>query len=233
MTSRERVRKVLNHQLPDRIPNGLGGCETVGLHLIAYDELQKLLGVKPRPPKLDTFMTNAVFEEPVIRAMDGDIILLASPNMCGSQLRGDVEHQWKEQRLWGRTFSVSVREQFRENSDGTIAWVTRGNAICPEGMFYFDYKDATDLLADFGVPDPDTYHPRDTLSEELLRHLGISRGDTLAIGDSTNDRPMFAAAGHTACMGEGMEELKREAEFITAGVMDDGIEKALKHFGLI
>ena len=69
--------------------------------------------------------------------------------------------------------------------------------------------------------------------EELLRHLGISRGDTLAIGDSTNDLPMFAAAGHTACMGEGMEELKREAEFITAGVMDDGIEKALKHFGLI
>ena len=69
--------------------------------------------------------------------------------------------------------------------------------------------------------------------EELLRHLGVSREDTLAIGDSTNDLPMFAAAGHTACMGEGMEALKQEAEFITANVMDDGIEKALKHFGLI
>ena len=45
MISRERVRKVLTHQIPDRIPNGLGGCETVGLHMIAYDELQKLLGV--------------------------------------------------------------------------------------------------------------------------------------------------------------------------------------------
>ncbi len=69
--------------------------------------------------------------------------------------------------------------------------------------------------------------------EELLRHLGVSREDTLAIGDSTNDLPMFRAAGHTACMGGGMEELKREAEFITATVMEDGIEKALKHFGLI
>ncbi len=69
--------------------------------------------------------------------------------------------------------------------------------------------------------------------EILLAHLGISREDTLAIGDSTNDIPMFEAAGHTACMGGGMEELKSRAEFITASVLEDGIEKALKHFKLI
>mgnify|MGYP003290990694 CR=1 FL=1 len=126
MTSRERVREVLNHRIPDRVPNGLGGCETVGLHLLAYDRLQRMLGVEAKPPRLDTFMTNAVFEEPVIRAMDGDIILLASPNMCGSQLRGDVADQWKEQKLWGKTFSVSLREHFRENSDGSTTWVSRG-----------------------------------------------------------------------------------------------------------
>ena len=28
MNSRERVRAVLAHKIPDRIPNGLGGCET-------------------------------------------------------------------------------------------------------------------------------------------------------------------------------------------------------------
>lgn len=67
----------------------------------------------------------------------------------------------------------------------------------------------------------------------LLEHLGCAREDTLAIGDSTNDLPMFSLAGHTVCMGGGMEELKREAEFVTASVLDDGIEKALKHFGLI
>lgn len=61
MTSRERVRNVLNHRLPDRVPNGLGGCETVGLHMLAYDNLQTVLGVERKPPRLDTFMTNAVF----------------------------------------------------------------------------------------------------------------------------------------------------------------------------
>ena len=68
---------------------------------------------------------------------------------------------------------------------------------------------------------------------ELLDVLGLSAEDTLAIGDSTNDTAMFTVAKHTVCMGDGMEELKREAEFVTANVMDDGIEKALKHFGLL
>lgn len=67
----------------------------------------------------------------------------------------------------------------------------------------------------------------------LLDALDCPREQTLAIGDSTNDLPMFAGAGHTVCMGGGMEELKRQAEFVTASVLDDGIEKALKHYGLI
>ena len=69
--------------------------------------------------------------------------------------------------------------------------------------------------------------------EALLHHLGAAKKDTVAIGDSTNDLPMFAVAGHTVCLGGGMEELKAEAEFITDTVMNDGIEKALQHFGLI
>jgi len=67
----------------------------------------------------------------------------------------------------------------------------------------------------------------------LLEHLGISREDTVAIGDSTNDVPMFSVAKHTVCMGNGMEELKAQAEYVTASVMEDGIEKALRHFELI
>ena len=69
--------------------------------------------------------------------------------------------------------------------------------------------------------------------QTLLDHLGVSREDTMAIGDSTNDLPMFSVAAHTVCLGEGMEELKAKAEYITAPVMKDGIAKALSHFGLI
>ncbi len=69
--------------------------------------------------------------------------------------------------------------------------------------------------------------------ETLLHHLGVEKADTMAIGDSTNDLPMFAVAGHTVCLGGGVEELKAQAEYITDTVLNDGIEKALQHFGLI
>ena len=69
--------------------------------------------------------------------------------------------------------------------------------------------------------------------EELLSALGLPREQTLAIGDSTNDLPMFRIARHTACLGGGMRELKEVSEFVTAPVLEDGIEKALMHFGLI
>ncbi|MBQ9117508.1 MAG: hypothetical protein IJY04_10845, partial [Clostridia bacterium] len=95
MTSRERVRATLAHKTPDRIPNGLGGCETAGMHIVAYDKLQAILGCERKPPRIDTFMTNAVFEPEVITAMKGDIILLDSPAMCKSRLRGNVRDQWK------------------------------------------------------------------------------------------------------------------------------------------
>ena len=69
--------------------------------------------------------------------------------------------------------------------------------------------------------------------DRLLQALGLSRKDTFAIGDSGNDLPMFAHAGTTICMGNGMDILKEQADYVTAPLLEDGIYKALKHFSLI
>lgn len=196
MNSRERVRAVLDHRMPDRVPNALGGCETAGLHISAYERLQRVLGAKPCPPRIDTFMTNAVFEEDVIRAMEGDIILLASPNMCKSPLRGNHADQWKQQALWGKTYSVSIRDHFRENHDGSITWETADNTVCPPGSFYFDKIETTDLTAEFDVPDPDDFHPADTLSDELLRHL------------EKEARRLYEETDFSICLGESIRDLQ-------------------------
>ena len=197
MNSRERVRTVLAHQLPDRIPNGLGGCETAGLHIVAYDNLQKVLDLPCQPPRLDTFMTNAVFEEPVIRAMDGDIILLASTNMCPSPLRGkNINQYWKEQKLWGKTFKVPVCEIFQEEPDGTLIWKNRGEAVCPKGTYFFDSPAPTDLLADFEIPDPDKFYPNDTFSDETLRSLEEAA------------RMVYEETDLSLCLGESITDLQ-------------------------
>lgn len=234
MNSRERVRAVLNHQLPDRVPNGLGGCETEGLHVIAYDKLQKLLGVDARPPRVDTFMTNAVFEEPVIRAMDGDIILLASPNMCKSELRGDVADQWKDQSLWGKSFSVPVKDSFSVNSDGYLVWDTCGHTVCPKGSYYFDHKISTDLMADIEVPDPDSFHPRDTIEEGTLRNLEKAARKlyeetdlSLCLGESITDLQV-APGGMVGSMILMMEEPD-----VMRALLEKCVEAALKQITLL
>jgi uroporphyrinogen decarboxylase len=109
MNSRERVRAAINHRVPDHVPNGLGGCETAGLHVLSYDTLRNMLGLVRHPPRIDTFMTNAVFEPELIEAIGGDIILIASPLMCRAPLRGKgAENSWMEQELWGRTFRIPL-----------------------------------------------------------------------------------------------------------------------------
>lgn len=69
--------------------------------------------------------------------------------------------------------------------------------------------------------------------ERMLRALNVPREQTVAMGDSENDLPMFALAGKTVCMGDGMEKLKKQADFVTAPVLEDGIFRGLAHFGLI
>ncbi len=197
MTSRERVRAVLEHRLPDRVPNGLGGCETAGMHVVAYDKLQEVLGVEKQPTRIDTFMTNAVFEEPVIKAMDGDIILLDSPNMCKGRLRGDVTAQWKEQELWGKTYRVPLQEQFEQLADGSIIWKHREREyLCPKDTYYFDKAVATDMFAEIEVPDPDKFQPKDTIDETMLRHL------------EEQAKRLYNETDLSICLGESVRDLQ-------------------------
>lgn len=174
MTSRERVREVLNHRIPDRIPNGLGGNETAGLHVVAYDNLQKLLGLEGKPPKMNTFCANALFEDPLLSAIEGDTILLASPKLCNHDLHAD--HEWTETSLWGKTVRIQKTASFRENPDGSVTWMepTHGwnnNLLCPKGGYYFDHKVTTQLDVDFEIPDPDHFRPSGDISDDRLRAL--------------------------------------------------------------
>ena len=48
-----------------------------------------------------------------------------------------------------------------------------------------------------------------------------------------NDLPMLTAVPNSIVMGNGSEELKKSASFETKDLLDNGIEYALKHFGMI
>ena len=57
--------------------------------------------------------------------------------------------------------------------------------------------------------------------------------ETIAFGDGDNDADMLKFAGIGVAMGNGWASAKAAADYITADIDEDGIEAALKHFGLI
>jgi hypothetical protein len=67
----------------------------------------------------------------------------------------------------------------------------------------------------------------------VLNHLDKNMADTIAFGDSLNDIEMLETAGIGVAMGNGREELKNAADYITADVEEDGIYKGLKRLELI
>lgn len=64
-------------------------------------------------------------------------------------------------------------------------------------------------------------------------YYGITREEVMVFGDGDNDCSMLRWAGTGVAMGNGTEAAKSAASYITAPVDQDGIEKALVHFGVL
>lgn len=69
--------------------------------------------------------------------------------------------------------------------------------------------------------------------KRYLELAGITAEEIIAFGDAENDLDMIRFAGIGVAMGNASEEVKAVADYVTADIDDDGIEKALKHFNLI
>ena len=66
-----------------------------------------------------------------------------------------------------------------------------------------------------------------------LEHNGMKTSEIIAFGDAQNDLDMLELAAIGVAMGNAAEEVKQAADYVTADIDDDGIARALKHFGLI
>jgi Cof subfamily protein (haloacid dehalogenase superfamily) len=67
----------------------------------------------------------------------------------------------------------------------------------------------------------------------LVEYLDYPKEDIYAIGDGMNDITMLKAVAHGIAMGNSYPELKTIAHHITDNVDQEGVRKALKHYGLI
>lgn len=69
--------------------------------------------------------------------------------------------------------------------------------------------------------------------ERVMEYYGLTMAEAMAFGDGGNDLPMVRDAAVGVAMGNACDELKAVADYITTSVDEDGVSRALEHFGLI
>lgn len=69
--------------------------------------------------------------------------------------------------------------------------------------------------------------------EKYLAYAGISRENSIGIGDGANDLQMLEYAGIGVAMGNADEEVKKHADMVTAHIDEDGLFRAFETLGLL
>lgn len=66
--------------------------------------------------------------------------------------------------------------------------------------------------------------------DRLVKHMGIKREEVIAFGDGYNDLSMIEYAGMGISMANGVDEVRKKADFVTLSNDEDGIAYALEKF---
>ncbi|MBN2238604.1 MAG: HAD hydrolase family protein [Dehalococcoidales bacterium] len=69
--------------------------------------------------------------------------------------------------------------------------------------------------------------------DAVMKHLGVTPPEVMAIGDDLNDLSMFSRAGTRIAMGNAQPELKTAATAVAPTNDDEGVAWALREFGVI
>jgi len=156
MTSRQRVLKALNHQIPDRVPIDLGGFQT-GIHKKAYAELLDFLGIKDEITILDPVQQLAKPCEEVLERLRVDIRYLCAH--CPDSFKGGIEQNTRNGRLWH-----DLKDEFG------VVWSMPDDQQLYMDISHHPLADATiDDLADYPFPKGDDPTRFTGLREQALK----------------------------------------------------------------
>ena len=99
MNSRERFKRAINHQEPDRVPIDVGGDFHNGLHEVAYGKLLQLLEEQDEIKIYDYMQHLAVVKESVLRRLHGDTRYVFASAAEGYQRVVAPDTSWFDE--WG------------------------------------------------------------------------------------------------------------------------------------
>lgn len=158
---------------------------------------------------------------------------------------------WSDNKLYSNKNNEAV-EQYRQITGVTLNELTSVDALLKQGVTKILWIQSKDKMPEYfeflegKVSDQVNYcTSRPTFLEffhkkvskatslnEVAKGYGILQSEVLAFGDGQNDLEMITYAGLGIVMENGVDDLKKEANYITASNDDHGIQRALEKFVL-
>ncbi len=175
MTSRQRVRAVLNGEIPDRVPIDFGGSQTTGIHMDAYIDLARYLGIDAEPPKVyEQFQMLARVEGYMRDWFRTDVVELENDSLSWDIVNKD----WKPWvNMAGNTVLMPGGFNPTQDEKGYLYLYDKRGDVCARmapGSRYFDRFGEPKNLRSF---DDDPIAPEDwkkripRYTDEELKHL--------------------------------------------------------------
>jgi pyruvate carboxylase len=67
----------------------------------------------------------------------------------------------------------------------------------------------------------------------IAKYFDVSKENIISVGDNYNDLPMFEKSGYSIAMGNSVDEVKKQADYVTDDILQDGIYNAFKNLNII
>lgn len=235
------------------IANGVTVCICTGRPIQTIDRFTELLGVKDFPSirEMPFILYNGamvtvgqthdiIFEQPLSETAGEELLSL------GQEL-GSTLIAWSKNHLYVNELNARI-ENYCTITPVEPILITDSKALAKQGitkMIWYDAAERMPALIDalnaktirqeinYFTSNPlflelvDKRCSKGLAIEQLIRHLGISREETIAIGDGYNDIPMLSYAGLGIAMGNACDAVKAAADTVTDTNDSDGVAKAL------
>jgi len=169
MNSRERIRRAVAFERPDRIPIDLGAIRASGVNAVVYDRLKKRMGIHTSTKIHDSMQILAEVELEVLERLHADVVPLEAATADWAER--DASEGVTRRLFCGLTVYFPPETDIAEEPEGS--WVLQnaaGEAYArmPRDGYYFDFIRPT--MAHRTI-DPDRFRPRSTIPEEELNLL--------------------------------------------------------------
>ena len=142
MTSRERIKKSLIHQAPDRIPLDLGSTAVTGIHVMVVKKLRDYFGFEKRPVKVpEPYQMLGEVDDELRDALQIDTVgLIGRKNMFGIENK-----DWKEfKTFWGQVVMLPGQFNTKLDKNGDLLVFPEGDMSVPpsgrmpKASYFFD-----------------------------------------------------------------------------------------------